>query len=68
VVSVLGFGGALIVRYKRCCCLAISVGKGLREGWGRGVQFGCVEARWCGGGEAGEAGYVLGIGGRGVFF
>ena len=55
------------MRYERCCYLVISVGK-LREGWGRGVQFGCVEAGWCGGGEAGEAGYVLGIGGRVVFF
>jgi hypothetical protein len=55
------------VRHERCCCSVISVGK-LREGLERGRQFGCVEAGWYGGGEAGEAGYVLGIGGRDVSF
>ena len=41
------------MRYERCCCLAISVGK-LGEVWGRRVQFGCVEAGWCGGAVVGK--------------
>jgi hypothetical protein len=43
------------VRYERCCCLAILVGKWLGEGWGRGVRFGWVEAGWkLGGAVAGK--------------
>jgi len=58
----------LLVWNKCCSCLIVAVREWGRKIWRGGVELDAVETGWCGGGEAGEVGEILGARGRGRVF